>query len=225
MGTAEIMGYFDGVVPPPFTIQDAIAAGNLTPYSYRPHRVSLDDDEQAAWDRLTAEIGRQLAIRGEEEPAPIDDAIRRLLIQRARVAKKAAAKSPLAAEVVSRYFEQGQRWLVYCEDREQLRAVRGAIGATGIREVYEYHSAMEGDPESTLRVFEQSGGVVIAIRCLDEGCGHPGHDPRPHPGVLAQPEGVHPTAWPRSSHRTREVDCAHPRRHRPPFRPSAKTCQ
>lgn len=169
VGTAALLDYFDGIVPPPFTIQDAIAAGNLTPYSYRPHRVSLDADEQAAWDRLTADIGRQLAIRGEEEPAPIDDAIRRLLIQRARVAKKATAKSALAAEVVSRYFEQGQRWLVYCEDQEQLRAVRGAIEETGIREVYEYHSAMEGDPESTLRVFEQSGGVVIAIRCLDEG--------------------------------------------------------
>ncbi|MXW94451.1 MAG: DEAD/DEAH box helicase [Acidimicrobiaceae bacterium] len=169
VGTAALMDYFDGIVPPPFTLQDAIAAGSLTPYSYRPHRVSLDADEQDEWDRLTAEIGRHLAIRGEEEPAPIDDAIRRLLIQRARVAKKAAAKSPLAAEVVSRYFEQGQRWLVYCEDREQLRSVRGAIGAMGVREVYEYHSAMEGDPESTLRVFEQSGGVVIAIRCLDEG--------------------------------------------------------
>lgn len=169
VGTAALMDYFDGIVPPPFTLQDAIAAGSLTPYSYRPHRVSLDDDEQAAWDRLTAEIGRQLAIRGEEEPAPIDDAIRRLLIQRARVAKKATAKSPLAAEVVSRHFEQGQRWLVYCEDREQLRAVRRAIEETGIREVYEYHSAMEGDPDSTLRVFEQSGGIVIAIRCLDEG--------------------------------------------------------
>ena len=169
VGTAALLDYFDGIVPPPFTIQDAIAAGNLAPYSYRPHRLSLDDDEQAAWDRLTAEIGRQLAIRGEEEPAPIDDAIRRLLIQRARVAKKATAKSPLAAEVVSRHFEQGQRWLVYCEDQEQLRAVRGAIEETGIREVYEYHSAMEGNPESTLRVFEQSGGVVVAIRCLDEG--------------------------------------------------------
>ena len=60
VGTAALMDYFDGIVPPPFTLQDAIAAGSLTPYSYRPHRVSLDDDEQAAWDRLTAEIGRKL---------------------------------------------------------------------------------------------------------------------------------------------------------------------
>lgn len=169
VGTAALTDYFDGVVPPPFSIQDAIASGSLTPYSYRPHRVLLDADEQDEWDRLTAEIGRQLAIRGEEEPALLGDATRRRLIQRARVAKRAAAKSPLAAEVVSQHFEQGQRWLVYCEDQEQLRAVRGAIEGTGIREVYEYHSAMEGDPESTLRVFEQSGGVVIAIRCLDEG--------------------------------------------------------
>ena len=218
VGTAALLDYFDGIVPPPFTIQDAIAAGNLAPYSYRPHRLSLDDDEQAAWDRLTAEIGRHLAIRGEEEMAPIDDAIRRLLIQRARVAKKATAKSPLAAEVVSRYFEQGQRWLVYCEDQEQLRAVRGAIEETGIREVYEYHSAMEGNPESTLRVFEQSGGVVVAIRCLDEGVDIPATS---HALILASSRNPREFIQRRgrvSSHCTREVDCAHPRRHRPPFR-------
>lgn len=168
VGTAALMDYFDGVVPPPFTIRDAIAAGNLSPYSYRPHRVRLGVHEQGDWDRLTAEIGRQLAIRGEE-PAPIDEEIRHLLIRRARVAKKANAKSPLAAEIVSRCFEQGQRWLVYCEDREQLRAVQAAIEDAGMREVYEYHSTMEGDPESTLRVFELSGGVMVAIRCLDEG--------------------------------------------------------
>ena len=169
VGTAEVMGYFEGVVPPPFTIQDAIAAGNLTPYSYRPHRVSLDADEQDKWDQLTSEIGRQLAIRGEEEPTPIDDAVRRLFIRRARIAKRAAAKTPLAADVVSRYFNQGQHWLVYCEDRDQLRSVRDAIEEGGVREVYEYHTAMDGDPESTLRVFERSGGIMVAIRCLDEG--------------------------------------------------------
>ena len=168
-GTAALMEYFGGVVPPPFTLHDAIAARALTPYSYRPHRVSLNAHEQAEWDRLTSEIGKRLAIGGDEGPGQIDEAARRLLIQRARVAKKAAAKSPLAAEVVSRQFEQGQRWLVYCEDQEQLRAVRAVIEEAGLPQVYEYHSAMEGDPASTLRVFEQSGGVVVAIRCLDEG--------------------------------------------------------
>ncbi|MDE0699227.1 MAG: DEAD/DEAH box helicase family protein [Acidimicrobiaceae bacterium] len=169
LGTAALMGYFEGVVPPPFTLQDAIAAGTLTPYWYRPHQVSLNADEQEGWDSLTAQIGKQLAIRGDEESCLLDEAIKRLYIRRARIAKKAVGKSPLAAEVVSQHFEHGQRWLVYCEDREQLRAVRGAIEEAGLSTVYEYHSAMDGDPVSTIRLFERSGGVLVAIRCLDEG--------------------------------------------------------
>ncbi|MCY3953173.1 MAG: DEAD/DEAH box helicase family protein [bacterium] len=169
VGTALLMDYFEGVVPPPFTLQDAIAAGTLTPYWYRPHRVPLNVDEQQQWDRLTAQIGRQLAIRGETESALLDERIKQLYIRRARIAKKAAAKCTLAAEVLTRHFEHGQRWLVYCEDREQLRVVRGAIEEAGLPTVYEYHTAMEGDRASTLRLFEQSGGVMVAIRCLDEG--------------------------------------------------------
>ena len=94
-----------------------------------------------------------------------------------------------------------------------------AIEETGLREVYEYHSAMEGDPESTLHVFEQSGGVVIAIRCLDEGVDIPAAT---HALILASsrnPREFIQRRGPRSADRTREVDCAHPRRHRPPFRP------
>ena len=169
VGTAALMDYFEDVVPPPFTLQDAIAAGTLTPYWYRPHRVSLNVHEQERWDRVTAQIGKQLAIRGDKESALLDEGIKRLYIRRARIAKKAAGKGPLAAQVLSQYFEHGQRWLVYCEDREQLGAVRGAIEEAGLPTVYEYHSAMEGDPASTLRLFEQSGGVMVAIRCLDEG--------------------------------------------------------
>ena len=169
VGTAALMAYFEDVVPPPFTLHDAIAAGTLTPYWYRPHQVSLNANEQEEWDRLTAQIGRQLAIRGDEESALLDEGIKRRYIQRARIAKKAAGKSQLAAKVLSQHFRQGQRWLVYCEDREQLREVRGAIERAGLPTVYEYHSAMDGDPTSTLRLFEQSGGVMVAIRCLDEG--------------------------------------------------------
>ena len=33
----------------------------------------------------------------------------------------------------------------------------------------EYHSQMQGDKERTLRDFEINGGVVVSIRCLDEG--------------------------------------------------------
>ncbi len=36
-------------------------------------------------------------------------------------------------------------------------------------EVGEYHSAMRGDRKQTLNHFESNGGILVAIRCLDEG--------------------------------------------------------
>ncbi len=35
--------------------------------------------------------------------------------------------------------------------------------------VLEYHSEMEGDKAQTLAYFEKIGGIIIAIKCLDEG--------------------------------------------------------
>ncbi len=32
-----------------------------------------------------------------------------------------------------------------------------------------YHSSMDGDRPATLRWFEQRGGILVAIKCLDEG--------------------------------------------------------
>ena len=168
-GTAALLEYFEGVVPPPFTLQDAIEAGSLARYSYRPHQVPLTADEQNQWDELTARIKQKLAFSSNEDPNQIDEAARQLLIQRARVAKKATAKASLAAKVLSHHYEHGQHWLVYCEDQEQLRAVLSSLEEAGLSDVYEYHSAMDGDPRSTLRLYEQSGGVVVSIRCLDEG--------------------------------------------------------
>ncbi|MBL3199900.1 type III restriction endonuclease subunit R, partial [Klebsiella pneumoniae] len=36
-------------------------------------------------------------------------------------------------------------------------------------DVFEYHAAMAGDPQRTLDLFESQGGIVVSIRCLDEG--------------------------------------------------------
>ena len=66
-------------------------------------------------------------------------------------------------------YEPGQRWIVYCDNQDQLAEVKQAIADSGIREVYEYHSAMPGDPARTLEMFSERGGVIVSIRCLDEG--------------------------------------------------------
>jgi superfamily II DNA or RNA helicase len=170
-GTAAILDYFQGVVPPPFTLFDAINAGTLTQYAYHVHRISLDEDEQARWDKLSRDIRKVFAqMQGATAASPeLQTRFAQLLIRRSRIVKGAVHKVQAAVDVVTNSYETGQRWIVYCDDQGQLGQVRDALRAAGCDQVLEYHSAMDGDPRRTLGLFESRGGVIVSIRCLDEG--------------------------------------------------------
>lgn len=170
-GTAALMDYFGGVVPPPFTLADAIKSEALTPYAYHVHTVRLAADEREAWDVLTERFRRLYARQaaGGDSDEPLSASLKLLLIQRARITKGARAKTAVAREIVSQRYEDGQRWIVYCDDQNQLTEVKAALRSAGLRDVYEYHSAMQGDRKATLETFNTRGGVVVSIRCLDEG--------------------------------------------------------
>lgn len=170
-GTAAIFAYFEGVVPPPFSLFDAIKAGALTPYAYHVQRVSLEADEQERWNKLTHEI-RKLFAQSQTAKTSSPDAevrLKHLLIRRARIVKSAQQKVAAAVSVVTGAYQRGQRWIVYCDDQVQLAEVRDALRGAGCPDVLEYHTAMTGDPRRTLDLFEVHGGVVVSIRCLDEG--------------------------------------------------------
>ena len=171
VGTQNILSYFGEVIPPVITLADAIRAGRLVPYEYYPHVVRLTLAEEEAWNAISREISREYAISrsGEEKAAvPMTSRMRLLLIKRARIIKKAARKCDLAVDVISRHFEKEQHWLVYCDDTNQTREVLAALTARDLPAT-EYHTAMTGAPAETLRWFELYGGVLVAIRCLDEG--------------------------------------------------------
>jgi superfamily II DNA or RNA helicase len=65
-------------------------------------------------------------------------------------------------------YQPDQRWLVYCDDFEQLDRLIADALAVGLP-VMEFHSAMAGDRDAVLRSLALHGGIVVAIRCLDEG--------------------------------------------------------
>lgn len=170
-GTGALMAYFGGVVPPPFTLADAIKAQTLTPYAYHVHTVCLAEDEREAWDQITERFRRLYARSGSggDPDGNLSDRLKLLLIQRARIIKSAKAKTPMAADIVGRHYRPGQRWIVYCDDQKQLMDVKAALQRGGLPDVQEYHSAMPGDRKATLESFNERGGIVVSIRCLDEG--------------------------------------------------------
>ncbi|WP_075881841.1 DEAD/DEAH box helicase family protein [Vreelandella massiliensis] len=169
-GTAILMHYFGGIVGAPFTLSDAMSAGRLTQYHYHPETLSLNAEEADAWEELTEQL-REAIQKGprDENGKPQDNQRTRLLkIKRSRIAKKAAAKTRIAKEIIEAHYAPGQHWLVYCEDQEQLGEVAAAIAETGIAP-WVYYADMAGDPDATLAAFRRHSGVIVSIRCLDEG--------------------------------------------------------
>ncbi len=180
-GTAKIWSYFGGVVHT-FTLGDAVAAGALCRYTYFVHPVELSQSESAAYTDLSERIARALSRRPDDNgAAQLEEHAKLLLIQRARITKKAGAKIPAAVQILADQYRDGHRWLLYCDDQSQLGEVLAELRGRSLPAA-EYHSAMAGDRRQTLRHFEQSGGLLVAIRCLDEGVDIPQAD---HALILA----------------------------------------
>lgn len=182
VGTGRMFGYFGDVIPPSITLTDAINAGRLVEYEYTPHAVRMTAEEAEEWKRLTIKLRREIGGRSKGKSLfPLSDKAKMLLIRRSRIAKKAANKIALAADVLGKYYEDGHRWLVYCEDLAHLEAVIAALRERGLQPL-RYHADMTADKDATLAHFRTFGGIIVSIRCLDEGVDIPAVD---HALILA----------------------------------------
>jgi superfamily II DNA or RNA helicase len=168
-GTQKIFDRFGPIIPPPITLQDAIASGRLVNYEYFPHAIHLNKDETDLWKKLTKQISLEIARSSERDVGnSITEKAKMLLIQRSRIAKKAAIKTGLATAVIKKEFQEGQSWLVYCEDMSQLNEMLVKLRQVGLKPL-EYHTNMSGDKVEVLKWFTKFGGILVSIKCLDEG--------------------------------------------------------
>jgi superfamily II DNA or RNA helicase len=166
-GTAALMSFFGGIVDT-YTLADAMRDRVLCQYTYHPQVVRLDSDEETQWMEMTRRIGRAIAAGGDLTGALQNPAVKVMIMQRARIAKKAAGKVAAAVATVRRSYAAGDHWLVYCDDSDQMQQVATGLRGAGIDAVT-YYSDMPGDKDATLRHFRHNGGVVVSIKCLDEG--------------------------------------------------------
>ena len=171
-GTRALINYFGGILEPKYTIKNAIDDGVLCRYFYYPNVVRLTEDEQDRWDKLSSEISKKYAIIStirDLNNSTINNKIKKLLIERSRIVKEASNKTNLAVDIIQSNYKDGQRWIVYCDNKNQLSNVLKALKNKGLR-AYEFHSELPDDvKEQTLLFFRQVGGVIVSIRCLDEG--------------------------------------------------------
>ena len=161
-GTAVILGFFEAILEPRYSLADAVGDGVLCPYFYSPHTVALTEDEQERWGELTVKIRLLYGLRSSgDATVDLEERIRLLLIERARVVKRAENKVQLAVEVLSQHLEPGQGWLVYCDDMTQLDVVRTALDDAGI-DTLPFHSRMHGDRDATLRWLLMSAAASLS---------------------------------------------------------------
>lgn len=168
-GTKEMLTYFGAILEPVVSLYDAINSGRLVNYEYHPEVVRLTGEENERWKLITKEIRKEVARTNKEGfPFIVSDRAKLLLIQRSRISKKAIQKIDVAAEILVKHKKKGEHWLVYCEDIDQLVLLRSHLLEIGI-ESFTYYSEMPGDPQETLEAYKRLGGILLSIKCLDEG--------------------------------------------------------
>lgn len=177
-GTRAIFDYFGDVVYE-FGIAEAIKRGVLVPYTYHPVLVDLTPAETDDYLSLTEQIIR-LFPRGENEEMP--EALRMLLIKRARLLASAAEKLPALSRILREFDDPVQKAIVYCgdgrvecpvseEDERQILAVTRLLGDTHHLRVRKFtcEEPSEVREEILTRLSNGEINAVVAIRCLDEG--------------------------------------------------------
>ena len=143
-GTSNIFRYFNGIVEPEVTLFDALKAGRLVSYDYFPVLSKLNVEEEERWIEITNRIINYMRARDLDSVVQSNDKVlQTLLINRSRIAKKAEAKVDIVLNILSERYQDGQHWLVYCEDTAQLEEINQRLHEKHI-EPYIYTSIMEG---------------------------------------------------------------------------------
>ena len=171
VGTNAIISYFGKILEPKYSLKEAIDDDVLSRYFYYPQVVRLSADEQEQWTTISREISAKIARHRDDSSWCIqgDPYLQMLLIKRARIVKRATGKITLALRTLQNYYKEGQRWIIYCDDKEQMISVRSELEKV-TRKCLLYHSEMsDSEKEATLKFFSEVGGVIVSIKCLDEG--------------------------------------------------------
>lgn len=173
-GTKQIFEFFGETVDI-FTLKDAIDAGRLVPYWYATHQVALSENERSKYLELTEKIRRLVAQLRTDDGMRPSRRLDMLRLQRARIIKQASQKLPMAVSVLQENFVASNRWLVYCDTVDELVALQTELTNVNL-DSQVYHSAMQADAEMTLEHFQIHGGIILSVRCLDEGVDIPAAD-------------------------------------------------
>lgn len=174
----KILGYFDKIIEPRYSISDAIKDKVLCEYFYEVFEVSLLEEEQEEWLKLTNQINKKYAISKSNDSDFNIKGFEMLLFKRADIIKKAKNKIEIAEKILNEKYKADQRWLVYLDDTEQVVELKKRLERNKLLKgnIFEYHTNAENSLEETIKHFEYNGAILLSINCLDEGVDIPAID-------------------------------------------------
>ncbi len=187
IGTEALKDYF-GKTCITYSLRDAIDNEMLTPYYYHPIVVTLDEDELEEYMNLTAMIVRSMP--SKKSKGQLNEAVKKLLIKRARIVAGARNKIDALKEQITQYSDDNYI-LVYCgatkvgvtetendiaDELDQIKAVSDLLGNQLNMKVGRFTSLESAQERIQIRKMFGDGKqlqALVAIKCLDEGVNIP----------------------------------------------------
>jgi len=165
-GNLRIKNCFGGILKDCiFTIADGIRLGFLSKYNYYPFIVTLTAEESDEWNNLTKRIQKRLNYEKDERSEQTDQ----LIFERSRLAKKAQGKYQISEQILRGDWQEGSRWLTFLEDQDQIDEFGQELAEYNLP-ILVYHSELDKNTNlTTMDTFKKQGGIILSIRCLDEG--------------------------------------------------------
>ncbi|MBT0159060.1 DEAD/DEAH box helicase family protein [Candidatus Bathyarchaeota archaeon A05DMB-2] len=173
-GTEKIFNYFGDVVFE-FSLRDAIKAGYLVPYIYKPHFSYLTPEEMKKYEEETRKIAKAYYRSKNEEER--DEIFTLLCIKRQKIIRNARNKLAILEKILDDVKEV-KYCLVYCSPH-QIRAVQDILNKKNIiqhkfteQEGIRPENKFGGLSEREFLIKQFSEGkyhALVSMKCLDEG--------------------------------------------------------
>ncbi|TPD97761.1 DEAD/DEAH box helicase family protein [Metamycoplasma equirhinis] len=176
-GSQIILSYFEKTIEPVYEISNGINDGALSRYNYFFNNVYLNEAESEEYISLTKRIGRKIALLNSKEKIMDDSSLQTLLINRAKILKKAEQKYEKTIEILNNEIKniQDEKWLIYFEDKIEIKNFRQLLKQRNFKYMdytYDFYSGMQNQNEIKNKIiehFRKNGGIIFCIKCLDEG--------------------------------------------------------
>jgi superfamily II DNA or RNA helicase len=181
VGTEYLAEYFGGSVYK-LTLGDALEISNkdgeriLSPYEYHPILVNLSEEELSSYRELSKKIAQ---LRNMEDQYDVRRQLENFYNLRAAISKSAESKIPAVRELLISLPKPLKQCLIYCADSVQLNEVAIILHELKIdsQQITGEESTISSDKwngmnerEFLIHNFAKGQlGVLLAIRCLDEG--------------------------------------------------------